>query len=607
MTKRTLWMYVGAVLAIALFTFGCGGDDGVDQSVHDMVAAERDAAQAATAAAEAAAAAAAAEAAATLAAAQMAADTAATEAAAALATAQAALMAAETAEAAAVAARNEARTGEMEAETRASMAEAAATQAAMDAQEAAMTAQMAADALQEALDDLEEARMAQMMAEGDRDDAQMMVDAAMQADMNARGRHITAAIEFLYSNATGDPDAEANTMYQSPTLDTSAVAAKTAASPNIAEAPTVVEVSLSVDGELSVELDNAAPLEFEEYNMADYGPPAIDGWTGAKFSRRNNADNAEQILYVYSDVVEDKPETFSKRHGASVQINTAKLGLAESRSFPTRVGDPSESFRGDQRVGVAGSYDGVPGMFTCSTSGAATGADCVIGVGANGMRTITLLEGTTFTFVPTDNQATVTVSGIAYLTFGFWLDKPDDPDSAHSFVSIMGSTIPAHIHSNGAIGRAKYEGPAAGKYVERNPDDGNSTVGIFTATAQLLADFEAGAVPEEGAARADRMAANPGTILGTVSDFMANGESLGNWRVTLGEVDLLDSDTTTTGMFAGGTTARIGATVDATGQWQGQLHGRRDDGDPVAVVGRFDVSNDVVTVGGSFGARHTGE
>ena len=27
MTKRNNWMYVGAVLAIALFTFGCGGDD----------------------------------------------------------------------------------------------------------------------------------------------------------------------------------------------------------------------------------------------------------------------------------------------------------------------------------------------------------------------------------------------------------------------------------------------------------------------------------------------------------------------------------------------------------------------------------------------------
>ena len=35
MTKRNLWMYVGAVLAIALFTFGCGGGDG-GTSAEDM-------------------------------------------------------------------------------------------------------------------------------------------------------------------------------------------------------------------------------------------------------------------------------------------------------------------------------------------------------------------------------------------------------------------------------------------------------------------------------------------------------------------------------------------------------------------------------------------
>ena len=94
---------------------------------------------------------------------------------------------------------------------------------------------------------------------------------------------------------------------------------------------------------------------------------------------------------------------------------------------------------------------------------------------------------------------------------------------------------------------------------------------------------------------------------------MDNGESLGNWRVSLGEADLPEGRPVNisdggTGMFTAGTTARIGATTDAAGQWQGQLHGMRSsDGDPMGVVGRFDVSNDVVTIGGSFGARHTGE
>ena len=41
------------------------------------------------------------------------------------------------------------------------------------------------------------------------------------------------------------------------------------------------------------------------------------------------------------------------------------------------------------------------------------------------------------------------------------------------------------------IGRARYEGPAAGKYVTRNLAASTTNIGIFTATAKLLADFEA--------------------------------------------------------------------------------------------------------------------
>ena len=45
MTKRNNWMYVGAVLAIALFTFGCGGDDnGLSSEDMARIAAIEDAA-----------------------------------------------------------------------------------------------------------------------------------------------------------------------------------------------------------------------------------------------------------------------------------------------------------------------------------------------------------------------------------------------------------------------------------------------------------------------------------------------------------------------------------------------------------------------------------
>jgi hypothetical protein len=313
------------------------------------------------------------------------------------------------------------------------MAETAATAAAERADMAATAAQEAVDALMQAQMDLEAAMMGQTTAEGERDDAQMMVDAAMQANMNARGRHLTAAIEFLYSNATTAADADENTVWQGATPQTGTIDAdKTAASPNIADAPTDLEMSLSADGELGVKLDNTAPLEFEEYSMSDYGPPAIDGWMGATLSRRNNADSAEQIVYAYTDIGAESEKPFSSVHGLTVALqgdDTDASNLdprADSSSFPTLVTDDTQTFT-NVHLPIPGMYDGVPGTFTCS--GGADGATCMVSVFTDGTRQIQVSNAaTTFVFEPTDNQAAVTVAASDnHLYFGFWLHKPTIP------------------------------------------------------------------------------------------------------------------------------------------------------------------------------------
>ena len=70
-------------------------------------------------------------------------------------------------------------------------------------------------------------------------------------------------------------------------------------------------------------------------------------------------------------------------------------------------------------------------------------------------------------------------------------------------------------------GTARFQGPAAGKYVTRNLAANTAEIGQFTATAELLANFDTNVVTDGG------------MINGSVTGFMENGVSLGNWSVTL--------------------------------------------------------------------------
>ena len=115
--------------------------------------------------------------------------------------------------------------------------------------------------------------------------------------------------------------------------------------------------------------------------------------------------------------------------------------------------------------------------------------------------------------------------------------------------------------------------------------------GEFTASAMLTADFGDGT--------------DVGTISGEVMDFMANGESLGDWSVMLEEVGFGDG---TSGVYTGTTAGMIGE-AEGTGSWTGQFFGGAatgvtgDAAHPKSVAGQFTADFPAAHISGAFGAN----
>ena len=640
--------------AVSLALSGCGGDDGVDQSVHDMVTAERDANATA------------------LAAAQAAADMAATQAAQALAAAQQAQADALTAQTAAEAARDEARMGEANAVTRADAADKAAADAAAAAKTASDAAAAAAADLKTAQDALAAAMTGQMEAEEDLDMAQEMVSelesTAMNAENVARASTLHTALDVINetgTNNTLDTDA-ADGLQPETVVDRIDLAD----SPAMDGQPLSDVSPGSVDGHADApaalaftytEADGASILGLAAQGYTAGGEaPAIDGWNGLVMQRRDGGDNADQVLYAYSNIGIEG-ETFYQKYGAGLTenkltVNNANLALAASGSFPGAT-DPAVVFpseadtAGVQAVSFAGTFDGVAGTFSC----AAEMDGCTVTASATG--TLSVVGNLAFT--PTDGNTVIAPVSSDYLYFGYWLHKPDDAGSAHGFSVVSGGSDPFMVRRaadnprtaatetsysivHTLAGTARYSGPAAGKWVTRDLENNTAAIGVFTATAAFTADFDAdsawmmAAIESDGdlaAAPASDTISNAGMVSGAISGFMdMDGNEL-DWHVTLANASLaaigqpsarmaaatatasaevqalLANDRTVAGQstsrFMGTASARIGAAATATGDWTGTFFGNdRVDGHPGAIAGNFDISSTHTSIGGSFGASN---
>ena len=399
---------------------------------------------------------------------------------------------------------------------------------------------------------------------------------------------------------------------------------------------------------------NNSPVEFQEYEMADYGPPMIEGWDGLTLERRNDSDNASQILYAYTDIAATGSETFLEKYGKKLSGGKLMVGMdsfapAKSASFPTRTEGEVRFPGGTAGVAFAGTYDGVAGEFLCSSSG-----PCVV-MADTGTGKLSLDGTESFTFTPTSLSSTIVKGDGDYLYFGYWLHKPDAPGGAHMYSLFAGGndmftvrgdnprtalveeddadrssgttpTLREISYVEMLAGEARYSGPAAGKYVTRDLAANTAQIGLFTATTELHVDFDATSTwAQSNAARSP--VTGGGMVDGVIKDFMEGDESLGNWRIMLGDASLAaigQADTTMlvngvqtpTGMtpggesntqFVGEATARIGA-ASASGDWVGTFHGNdRTDAKPEAIAGMFEVSAAHAALSGAFGAYNTGE
>ena len=189
-----------------------------------------------------------------------------------------------------------------------------------------------------------------------------------------------------------------------------------------------------------------------------------------------------------------------------------------------------------------------------------------------------------------------------YLLLGSWLTMPDDSGAASTEYdwAVFADGNPASRLTQAQVraltGTVQYEGPATGLYLMSTytgsgfsrPLTG-SKVGSFTATARVTADFGT--------------SSTIGSFGGSVTNFMENGESLGDWEVTMPS-----TMTTISGndvLYVGATAGTTG-TSNLTGSWSVQFYsdGATDGG---WAAGTFTAAtaannNEGLRITGSYGA-----
>ena len=562
---RTLGV-IAAVAILAMVLQGCGGDSGsgISQDMYDTLMMERDSLNEELDAAKAA---------------KDMADQAAAAAETARMEAVAAKMMADQAAAAADTAR-------MEAETAKDMAEAdaaAAEQRAMDAEAAKMMADQAAEAADTARMEAEAAAEA---ADTARMEAEADAAAALQRALAAEAELVEREQELADAAAKA---ALADRIAREAGIRTAVAAGRVGSVaqplPSSTSGATAVAATRDAAGAVAIDVNGATD---DVYAGGEVTADA-SGWTSATLTR-TNTDESTDTLMIYTDIEAPADKLLTEQYTQTQlddALNATTVDKAQSGGFPSAPGTSwtYTGAAGERATTVTGTFDGAPGQFMCTT------APCTVVTDGDG--DLTASAGWRFT-PNSPNEATVKDPDTAYAYFGWWLNMPKDNDGTHVVEVFAGGTTgnAANVTIE-ILGNATYSGPAAGQYITKTYTAGVQTdagVGQFTATANLTAKF------------GDASAA--GTIGGSVTGFMLDGNMSAPWMVMLEDTLLTDGSATFNGTsevnFGGG------LTDTGVGTWEGSFYADADPTDntnaPGAVAGRFDAVTENAAVIGGFGA-----
>ena len=376
------------------------------------------------------------------------------------------------------------------------------------------------------------------------------------------------------------------------------------------------------------------------YGSLPDGRQSISDWRDDNPGLTDTAAAAAYLEYVANFDKMVLTTSFSDQRGPGVaDYNTAPLvaadaspaafwGLASASGFPAKAaegksattetyfgpfeagtdgtGDPAnadlEDSNGDGSITDAddgwnpngqminGTFDGVSGVFECTTPLGCQvrhtnrGILSSLALGADGDVTATA-GGWTFTASSSASTVATRRGDDDYMTFGFWLLKPDVAEGDHEFATFFAGREPLTANvADTVTGNAKYEGPAAGKYATRTRGSTDGTFGVFRADAALEADFD-----------------DADMVSGTISNFIGeDGSSLGDWNVVLKGAGAAAEVAITDGAFTG---AQVGGAADGRNWETGAFAGRFYDDDHVYTDDNNDTFAYPGSVAGEFHAR----
>ena len=189
-----------------------------------------------------------------------------------------------------------------------------------------------------------------------------------------------------------------------------------------------------------------------------------------------------------------------------------------------------------------------------------------------------------------------------YLTFGAWLTVPSDPTSFYRMGAFADGPSASRISRslfNLQINRHTFEGPATGLYTRATYSGSggeralrSAEVGSFTALARLSVDFGQTTTAIAG-------------FSGSVTDFRENGESLGDWEVSLAETSA--NPTGNDQLFMGNTSGSAQGR-SLTGRWGVEFYRNTTGASADYAAGTFSAStaaanNDALRIVGAFGTE----